>query len=587
MAQSGTVTRIDAARAYLQARGLDRRVGERDWYLRDRVAQPYSVVLRQWAGQKAALSSRGKAHAGRRTSARNFVAGGNGVMTGGMTATDLSINQALFRNLKTMRARANELARNNDYAKQFLRMVKTHVVGPAGVGFQAHVKNARGDTVEVDSEKIEAAWRAFGQRQVCDFQGELSWLEFQTLWIVTIAREGEVLVRRIKGAGPHGYQLQLLSPGLLDETLVRELDNGHHVRMGIEFDANWRRVAYWLLQDLGNNPYSLGITADKYLRVPADEIWHDFLPEWIGQWRGIPWMVTGIATAHRLGEFENSGLMAAEEGAKKLTWIKTPTGDLQALANNPPVEPAEGDVVDVEDEADTTPVAGTIYTESGQGVHYAALPPDYEPVPFDSRYPDASAPDFIKHFVRRMAAGWGVPYHTLSGNLEGVNFTSSRTGELEVREVWKTLQQFLIDRLCERVHAEWLPLAIIAGVLALPYDRKQRYLDAATWQGRRWSWVDPTKDVAASVAEIEQGMTSLSRVIRESKARDPEEVFEEIRRERTKYADVFELLAAARAAAKPTASSPPPDSAPDPEADPAADPAADSAESEVEDPAND
>jgi hypothetical protein len=49
-------------------------------------------------------------------------------------------------------------------------------------------------------------------------------------------------------------------------------------------------------------------------------------------------------TAKRLSEFEDAGLMAAEEGAKKLAWMKTPTGTLEAMANGQTVEAAADQV---------------------------------------------------------------------------------------------------------------------------------------------------------------------------------------------------------------------------------------------------
>jgi lambda family phage portal protein len=551
------------ARQYLATRGLDKRGDSREWYLADRVRQPYSVVLRQWAGHRAAVAAKkvGKPRQGQ----RSFAAGGLGPMLSGMGTTDWQINQSLYQNLKTLRARSNELARNNDLAKQFLRLVRVHVVGPVGVSFQAQVTDARGNPVDAENTRIETAWATWGKREACDFAGELSWVEFQQLWITTMAREGEVLVRRIKGAGPHGYQLQLISPAMLDETLHRELENGHRVRMGIEFDANWRRVAYWLSQDLTRNPMFLGVESRKYTRVDASEIWHDFLHEYIGQWRGIPWMATTIPTQKRLSEFEDAGLMAAEEGAKKLAWLRTPTGGLEAMANGQTVEAAADQVplTDPDDE-DLAPVSGTLYTESGQGVHYASLPPGYEPVAFDSKYPDASAPDFMEHFARRIAAGLGVPYHALTGNLSGVNYTSSRTGELEVRELWKTLQVFLIERLHARVYVEWLPMAMLSGALpGLSMAQLPRYQAAATWQGHRWTWVDPVKDIDAALKEAGAGITSVSRIIRE-KGYDPDTVFSEIRRERERYADVFALLKSL-APNQPAPAAEPPDSLDEPE----------------------
>ena len=165
-----------------------------------------------------------------------------------------------------------------------------------------------------------------------------------------------------------------------------------------------------------------------------------------------------------------------------------------------------------------------------------------------------------------MSARLGVPHHSLSGNLSGVNYTSSRTGEIEVREVWKVLQTFMVERLCARVFAEWMPYALLANAVALPYRDLPRYVDAATWQPRRWAWVDPVKDIDAALKEADAGITSVSRIIRE-KGNDPDEVFAEIRRERERYADVFELLRRAGPSTRPAPQPAAPDDT-DPDAEP-------------------
>lgn len=460
-----------------------------------------------------------------------FAAGESSVLTHGWESTDYHVNQALYRALRVLRARARDLSRNNDYARQFLRMVKTNVVGPSGFGLQVHARKRSGDLDQEDSQRCEDAFRAWGRIEACDYTGRISWVELQQLYIETMARDGEVLVRRVRGAGPFGYQLQLLDPALLDETLYRDLPNGRRVRMGIELDDDNRVHAYYLVQDDLADPRTLMVYGRKYVRVPAEEIWHDFVAEHIGQLRGIPWMATTLIRQKRLGSFEDAAVAAAEEGAKKLAWIKTPTGELGALADHVTNSTANSQT-DM-----PPPTSGTLYTESGEGVHYAGLPPGYELQSWDPKYPDQAFGDFVKSALRGIASGLGVAYHSLASDLEGVNFSSTRAGELEVREVWKTLQGRMIERLCARVYSEWLPFAILSGQLALPIEKLAKF-DAAVWQGRRWSWVDPEKDVNAHVIAVENGFTSRARVIRDM-GYDPEEVWAELRREKEQLKDIL------------------------------------------------
>ena len=453
---------------------------------------------------------------------RSFAAAGGGNLVGNWSTADLHINQSLYRSLRTLRARSRDLARNNDYARQFLRMVRTNVVGPSGFGLQVHARMVDGRLDDAGSSRCEAAFAKWSRREHCDHVGRLSWTEFQQLWIETIARDGEVLVRRIRGHGEFGYRLQLIDPALLDETHNDDLPGGARIRMGVEIDRDGRPLAYHLLTSDSADPRRVSANTRQYVRVLAADIWHDYLVEQAGQLRGVPWMSSTLIRQKRLGSFEDAAVAAAEEGAKKLAWLKTPHGDLAPLADNG---------------GDQQPTTGTLYSESGDGVHYAGLPPGYELQAWDPKYPDQSFGDFVKATLRGIAAGLGVAYHNLANDLEGVNYSSSRAGILEEREVWKTLQVWMIDRLCARVYSEWLPFAILSGQIETSIDLVHKW-DHAVWQGRRWTWVDPLKDVNASILAIQNGLTSRTRVIRDM-GHDPEEIWAELERERVHLATVL------------------------------------------------
>lgn len=469
--------------------------------------------------------------AGRTPSAprlRSYSGASSGPLAADFAAADLHINQALYRSLRVLRARSRELARNNDYARAFLRMLRVNVVGPDGFGLQVHARKRSGELDAEDSARCEKAFAAWSARESCDYCGRLSWLEMQWLYIETLARDGEVLVRRLRGYGPWGYQLQPLDPALLDETYCADLPGGRRVRMGIELDADNRPLAYYLSADDRSDPRQISVYGRNYTRVPADEIWHDFLSEYPGQLRGVPWMASTLIRQKRLAAFEAAALAAAEEGAKKIAWIKTPDGTLRPLADTQASDGEPGM---------PPPTSGTLYTESGEGVHYAGLPPGYDVTQWDPRYPDQAFADFVKAQLRGVASGLGVSYHSLANDLEGVNFSSTRAGVLEEREVWKSLQTWMIERFCARVYSEWLPLAILSGKLALPIEKLAKF-DAAVWQGRRWSWVDPLKDVEANVVAIRNGLTSRARVIRDM-GHDPEEIWAELERERAELGDMI------------------------------------------------
>lgn len=545
--------RLSDAKRYLAARHLSS-----DWgAVLARASNPHSAVLTRWAALRGTPSKpavRAAAPRRRVSNARQFSAGASGPYTSGWNVADQHVNVSLFQNLRQLRARANALARNSEYGGAFLRMVRTNVVGPFGFQLQVQVEKPRGGIDVKEGQKIEDAFATWARPGVCDYIGELSWRDFQNLWINTVARDGEVLVRRYRGAGPFGYQLRLYDPALLDIQHVENLRDGNRIRMGIEFDSTGRRVAYWLTGTNRADPNLGGyIASGQRVRVPADEMWHDFVPLWIDQIRGIPWMCNGMVRQHRLEEFELAAIAAAEEGAKKIAWITTPDGTARQLADgvvsNRQTDATSGGAPTTDDdvpEGYPDPLAGTLVTDSGDGIHYATLPPGFSVHEHSPNYPDEAVAVMVKTSLQGLAAAWGVPYHSLSGNMEGVNYSSARIAELEARDLWKSLQEWMIERLCARVYAEWLPLAILSGRLSLSMDRLPRY-DVALWQGRRWDWVDPQNEMAAAEKKLDLGITSRRRVQRDL-GLDPED----IRKERDTDALLDAESVAAAAPADPT-----------------------------------
>src|SRR5205085_11694175 len=97
--------------------------------------------------------------------------------------------------------------------------VKSNVVGATGMALQVHALRSDGSIDDHDSGVCEDAFKDFSRLGNFEVTGKLSRATFERLLIETVARDGEVLVRRLKKQGPHNYQVQLIDPALLDEAL--------------------------------------------------------------------------------------------------------------------------------------------------------------------------------------------------------------------------------------------------------------------------------------------------------------------------------------------------------------------------------
>ena len=137
---------------------------------------------------------------------------------------------------------------------------------------------------------------------------------------------------------------------------------------------------------------------------------------------------------------------------------------------------------------------------------------------------------FVKAILRKISAGLDVSYASLTGDLTQVNYSSIRAGLLAERDVWRTLQGWMIDHFLRRVYRSWLRWALTSGALVLPSRNVSRWTEHR-WQPRGWQWVDPLKDIQAALAAVQGGLDSRTRIAAEQ-GRDFEEILQDLAREK-------------------------------------------------------
>ena len=450
-------------------------MGWRDWFKRDEPARP-----------------------GRPP--RPFMAAAHSRLTASWMAAERSINEELRSDLDALRARSRDLSKNNDYARRYLRMVARNVVGPAGFTLQARVVDASGAPATDINAVIEGAWWRWGRRGVCEVTGQQSFQDLCRAVVVACARDGEALVRLTGGTRTEPLRLQHVDVARIDTRRNQQRTAGQPaIVMGVEQDAAGRPVAYWLKDDVEHHGGSR--------REPADNLLHLFLTEQAAQSRGLPWMHAAMLSLHDLGEFNRSAMLAARRSADVLGFIVSPDGTATAAADD---------------------------TEDGEPLKISA-PGTYDVLPegYDIRTPEYAYPNnvyaaFTKAILQRIASGLDVSYVSLANDLEGVSYSSIRAGVLEERDQWLALQDWFANAFLEPVYARWSRWAWLTGQLG-PSDGARQVVDmqAHEWQGRRWSWVDPLKDIQAAREAIRSGLQSPQQVAAQHGA-DIEDVLDSI-----------------------------------------------------------
>ena len=424
-------------------------------------------------------------------------------------------NQLIYRDHETLRQRAREQSINSGYAKRFYRLLRQNVVGPHGIQMQSKAVRADGTADEAWRRAIEREYRQWCKRGNCDVTGRYSFVTFMWLWVETLARDGEVMVRLVKNwPNRWGFALQILEADRLDANLNTWLSNGNRVRMGVEMDAWERPVAYWLKHDHPGDTYRTPGEQD-YERVPADELRLTFDPWRPHQARGFTWTHAGANELHHVEEYAGAELVAAEQGAKITGFYEQ---DAEWI--DPPDEDDEQGVIVEDIEAGTAKL----------------LPHGVTFKPFDNKHPSTNFAPFTKAAVRKIAAAFGPSYNRLAHDLEGVSFSSLRSGELDERDFYKCVQAFAISELLELVGETWLAQSVMTGALAIP-PRHFHRLSPIDWLPRGWDWVDPKKDSEAAKVGLETFTDSVSDIIRR-KGRDPDDVYRQIADDRRLFASL-------------------------------------------------
>lgn len=446
----------------------------------------------------------------------------------GFKPQNASINDALKADLRMLRGRSRALCMDNDYASKFLNLVSTNIIGNQGILLQSQALGPDGTPDKKNRELVEDAWRAWGKPGVCDVSGRHSWVDIQRIATEALARDGEVLVVDYNNAdNAFGYAVQIIECDRLDESMNLDLDNGNRIVMGVEQTPLGKPVAYYLLVEHPSDG-ARNWRGRSYERFPAERVAHIFITRRPEQSRGYPWMTSAMRRMNMLGGYEEAEWVAARVAACKMGVITTPDGASYT-----------GDAVDAD---------GNILSDAEPG-EWRQLAAGQQFNTFDPTHPNNGYGDFVKSVLRGVASGMNVTYTGLANDLENVNFSSIRAGVLEEREQWRALQAFVANALCDRVYRVWLGHALLTGAIAVP-PRRMAVLRDVQWVPRGWTWVDPIKDIEASIRAIELGVTTRTEVAA-SQGKDFDTIIAALAEEKKKM-DALGLSTVATSSATPS-----------------------------------
>jgi len=397
-------------------------------------------------------------------------------------------NVVSYRDLNRLRTGARDLKRNNPHARRGIEAIVSNVVGK-GIAPMFVRDGARADD-------IRALAKDHLETTECDTEGRNTYAGIQSLAMETIVSSGGVLIRRRfrRSSDPISVplQFQVLEPDYLDESKDGPTENGGQIIQGVEYDPIGRIRGYWLFRD---HPGSRRLTMRSDF-VSAIEVAHVFRTDRPGQARGIPWLAPVMLRIQDFADYEEAQLVRQKIAACFAGFI---TENYSAGLGAPfgATENEDGEIID------TIEPGIMERLPPGTDVSFAD-PPSVE-----------GYGDYSKTSLRSIAAGLGISYEALTGDLENVNFSSGKMGRLEFQrniERWQTLM--LIPQLCDKLMGWWLEAVALQGGRVEDVD--VRHVVPQVGQ------IDPTREGPADIKEIKGGTKTLFQVIRE-RGRDPVE----------------------------------------------------------------
>lgn len=448
---------------------------------------------------------------------RAYAAAKHSRLTSDWTTATTSADAEIRSSLTAVRARTRALGRDSAYAKRARNIVVNNVVGQ-GIGLQCQVKSSRNRLMPLINSAIEEAFRHWSRPQFCHTGAGLDFASLERVLMGEVFEAGEVFVRahfQPFGNSEIPFALELIESERVPHTVHPPGNSqANELRMGIEVDRYYRPIAYWIRRRHPSDfNYPRGPAPEEIERVPANEVLHlRVLDRW-PQTRGMPWLHAVATKINDMGGYTEAEIVAARGAANYMGTIETD-----------PLATIGEETDDGYREIEVAP--GVVYRlATGEKFNFVA-----------PNRPNAALDPFMRHMLREVAAGTDVSYEALSRDYSQSNYSSSRLALIDDRDHWRVLQGWFISNFRDWVHERWLQQAVLAraipGIPIEAYAANPQKYAAVKYKPRGWSWVDPTKEVAAYKEAEKAGYITKTQVIAQTGGgQDFEDVMEERRQE--------------------------------------------------------
>ena len=419
--------------------------------------------------------------------------------------TSENANSDIQKSLKTLRDRSVDGYKNNASVFKAIRTIQNNVIG---TGIMPTPVSAEIKLTPKETQRIKDEWKAWAESVECDFDGFFTHYGLQSLIMRNIAMQGEVFIlKRRDSKSRHPIKLQVLSPHMVDHTknsyMITERE-GNYVVQGVEFDSQGRRIGYWVFDHNPNNEYTMKLQP-KF--VSADDMIHVFYKEYPEQVRGVPFGTSSMLSMRDLADYKDAQLMLQKVAACHVAFTTKQEG-------------ADG--------------LGNLDTVTGQEIDrmepgiIERLAPG-ETVTFNNPPTPSSFSEYVSKNQQENAAGYGITYEQLTGDLKNTNFSSGRMGWIEAqRQVEDWQYNMFIPQFCGKIWG-WF----IEGLKIKMIINKNV---GAEWTPQGREMIDPVKEMKGLILELESGLISWDEACKR-RGYNPDTLFEQMILDKKRFED--------------------------------------------------
>jgi lambda family phage portal protein len=423
------------------------------------------------------------------------------------------------REREVIARRAEDLVDNNPNAASVIDSMTVNVVGP-GLKPQSRVdRKALGlteDQANELQESMERAWKIWNLE--AHSRGLATFNDLQFLALHSVLTKGEYLFLprmlddNLYPERTFSYALQDIHPSRMSTPF--DFFDREHIIDGVEVNEDGRPIAYWVSNPSRFDGGELRSSA-SYSRIPARKghrpgMLHGFRLTREEQYRGRSVLSPAMKLYRHLDDSVDYSLIGQIMAASIPVFIASQDPNAAAAAGSYATpEPYD-------DDGNPNPTYHKNYAPGT--ILYGS--PNEKPYILESNHPGNNFEAFARLIMRAMAAATGMPYEVLAKDFSQTNYSSARAALLEAWRVYMIYRSWAGAHFCQVNWAMVQEEAFLRGLWTIPagapdfYDAQHAYL-GTRWIGPARGYIDPVKEIVASIKGMEANILTHADVVAE------------------------------------------------------------------------